>query len=140
MTATLSEGQRLVRLIELTNLAIAALAVVAVHVFAGPGTMLWGAVAGAAICVLNLRAMVFLGRKLLTSTPDKRRVWGVLFAAKLIVLGTVVWLALRYLPLDSIGFLIGFSALLPAGLVATSIRALERSTPVPPTTHGERRL
>jgi hypothetical protein len=100
--------------------------------------LLWGTITGAAICILNLRALIFLGRKLLTSTPDKRRVWGALFAAKLIILGTVVWLALNHLPVDSIGFLIGFSTLLPAALIATFIRTLERS--VPATSHGERRL
>ncbi len=138
MTPGMQDGLRLARLIELTNLAVAVLATVSVHVFAGPGLLLWGALTGGVICVLNLRALIFLGRKLLTSTPDKRRLWGVLFAAKLIVLGTVVWLSLKHLPVDSIGFLIGFSALLPAALIATFIRTLERS--VPATSHGERRL
>jgi len=138
MTPGMQDGQRLARLIELTNLAVSVLAIVSVHVFAGPGTMLWGALTGALICVLNLRALIFLGRKLLVTSPDKRRIWGALFAAKLVILGSVVWLSLNHLPIDSIGFLIGFSELLPAALIATFIRTLERS--VPATTHGERRL
>jgi len=141
----LTDGDRFIRTIELTNAALAALAIVAVHVFAGAGPLLWGTLVGAAIGILNLRAMVFLGRRLLTSGPSKRHVWGLLFATKLVVLSAIVWLVLATLPLDSRGFLIGFSTLLPAGLVATFIRTLERTTPATPArpsapSHGERRL
>lgn len=138
-----TDGERFVRLIEVTNLALALLAIVAVHVFAGAGPLLWGTLVGGAICVLNLRAMIFIGRRLLTSTPGKRHVWGILFTFKLIVLSSVVWLCLATLPIDSLGFLIGFSTLLPAALIATFIRTLERTTPgmtsAKPTTYGERR-
>lgn len=144
--ATMSQGERFVRTLELTNLALAVLAVVSVHVFAGAGPLLWGTLVGGAIGVANLRAMVFLGRRLLQSEPGKRRVWGLLFASKLIVLCALVWLVLATLPIDSLGFIIGFSTLLPAGLVATFIRTLERTTPDPTAarsstpSHGERRL
>ncbi len=147
-----TDGERFVRLIELTNVVLALLAIVAVHVFAGAGPLLWGTLIGALIGVLNLRAMVFIGRRLLGSTPGKRHVWGILFTAKLIVLSTVVWLCLSMLPVDSIGFLIGFSTLLPGALIATFIRTLERTTPAPsnpastyprasanPNSYGERR-
>jgi hypothetical protein len=145
---TMTQGERFVRTLELANLALAVLAVVTVHVSTGPGPLLWGTLVGGAIGVANLRAMVSLGRRLLQSEPGKRRVWGLLFASKLIVLCSLVWLVLAMLPIDSLGFLIGFSTLLPAGLVATFIRSLERTTPsstVPTTaqpstpSHGERR-
>ena len=154
MTPPRTDGERFVRTLELTNLAIALVAMVAVHVFAGAGPMLWGTLVGGLICVLNLRAMIFLGRRLLSSVPGKRHVWGLLFATKLVVLGSVVWLCLATLPLDSLGFLIGFSTLLPASLVTTFIRTLDVSasraaaseriapggaaTPNP-TSYGERR-
>lgn len=153
MSRPLTEGERLMRKLELSNLILALVAIVAVHVFAGAGPMLWGTLVGGLIGVLNLRAMIFLGKRLLASQSGKRHVWGLLFTAKLVVLSSIVWLVLSTLPLDSIGFLIGFSTLLPASLVTTFIRALERSTPgsdpaagsalmpgaTKPTPYGERR-
>lgn len=105
---------------------------------AGPGLFL-GVPLGGALGVLNLRSMVFVGRRiLLTRTKGPRcspQSWRS-------ILCTVVWLCLTQLPLNPLGFLVGFT-LLPASLVLTAVRALERlpvTTPTTPTTHGERRL
>ena len=64
---------------------------------------------------------------------------GVLFMFKLVLLCTVVWLCLSQLPLNSIGFLVGMSTVLPSTLVLTAVRALERAPTTHPP-HGERRL
>ena len=58
---------------------------------------------------------------------------------KLVLLCTVVWLCLSQLPLNSIGFLVGMSTVLPSTLVLTAVRALERAPTTHPP-HGERRL
>ncbi|MBL8788667.1 MAG: hypothetical protein JNJ59_27470 [Deltaproteobacteria bacterium] len=152
-----SDGERMVLQFELCNLALAVLAFVIVHVVAGEGAFLWGTAVGGLIGVLNLRAMVFLGRRILRSQTKSRAVWATLFVFKLAVLCTVVWLCLDRLPISSLGFLVGFSTLLPAALLMTAIRALEKPpesvAPVagsrfarppapstPSSSHGERRL
>lgn len=135
-----SEGERTVRQFELSNLALAVLAFVITHVIAGAGPFLWGVLVGGALGVLNLRSMVFIGRRILTSRQHSRAAWGVLFGLKLIILCTVVWLCLTYLPIHSLGFLVGFSTILPATLVLAAIRALERAPGPETTPHGERRL
>lgn len=135
-----SEGERTVRQFELSNLALAVLAFVITHVIAGAGTFLWGVLVGGLLGVLNLRSMVFIGRRILTSRQHGRALWGVLFGFKLLVLCTIVWLCLTYLPIHSLGFLVGFSTILPATLVLAAIRALERAPGPEPTRHGERRL
>jgi hypothetical protein len=61
------------------------------------------------------------------------------FTLKLVVLCTIVWLCLSQLPINSLGFLVGFSTMLPSTLVLTAVRALERA-PTATTTPGERRL
>jgi len=135
-----SEGERVVRQFELSNLALAVLAFVITHVVAGAGPFLWGVLVGGALGVLNLRSMVFIGRRILTSRQHSRAMWGALFGLKLIILCTVVWLCLTYLPIHSLGFLVGFSTILPATLVLAVIRALERAPGPQATSHGERRL
>jgi len=132
-----SEGERFVRLLELVNLVLVLVASAAVHLASGWGPLLWGTLVGGGIGVLNLRAMVFLGRRIIMQRPGPHGPDGVatgkakymiLFTLKLVLLCTVVWLCLDLLPIDSIGFLIGFSTLLPAALVATALKSIERPT------------
>jgi len=124
-----TEGERFALLLELTNLALVAIAFVAVHLAAGAGPLLWGTLVGGLIGAANLRSMIFLGKRILMGTPQGKAKYMILLALKLGILCAVVWLALANLPIDSIGFLIGFSTLLPAALVATALKSLER----PPT-------
>lgn len=135
-----TEGERTIRQFELINLALAVLAAVLVHVLAGPGEFLWGTLVGGALGVLNLRAMIFVGRRLLTAESRSRVAWGVVFTLKLATLCGLVWLCLSQLPINSLGFLVGFSTMLPATLVLTAVRALERAPTAASTPHGERRL
>lgn len=148
MTATpRSSGEKLARTLELTNVLLAAIAVVVVHLVAGFGELFNGAIAGALIGILNLRAMVWLTRKLIAAEPGSRTRYGILFAVKLLVVGTVVWLVLSNLPVDSVGFVIGFSSLLPAALWVAFLRSLEpapavaaRSPSALPSAHGKSRF
>ena len=153
-----TEGERIIRQFEIINLVLAVLTVVVVHVLAGPGAFLWGALVGGALGVLNLRGMVFLGRRILKSRTRSRGVWMALFGVKLVLLSTVVWLCLSQLPIEPLGFLVGFSTPLPSSLVLTAVRALEGgpAQPAAPAggsgpaalgqrqnatpSHGERRL
>ena len=135
-----SEAERTIRQFEIINLVLLAVAVVVTHLLAGPGPFLWGVIVAGVLGALNLRAMVFVGKRILTSRYKSRAFWAAIFGAKLIVLCTAVWLCLSYLPIQSLGFLVGFSTVLPATLVLTVVRALERppeATPHP--TPGERR-
>ena len=120
-------GERMVLQLEVTNLVLVVLAIVVAHLAAGLGPMMYGVAVGGLIGVLNLRAMVWLGRRILLGKQRGRAKYAVLFALKLGVLCTVVWLALANLPIDSLGFLIGFSTLLPAALVATALKTLDRT-------------
>src|SRR5690606_19260824 len=92
--AELTPGERVIRQFELINLTLALLAAVLVHVLAGAGPFLWGTLVGGALGVLNLRGMVFVGRRILRSQTKSRAVWMALFAFKLAILCTVVWLCL----------------------------------------------
>lgn len=121
-----SDGERFALQLEIVNLALVAIAFVGVHLAAGPGPLLWGTLVGGLIGALNLRSMVFLGRRILMGRQQGRAKYMLLFALKLGVLCTVVWLCLANLPIDSIGFLIGFSTLLPAALVTTALRSLDK--------------
>jgi len=134
-----SEGERTILQFELINLSLAVLATVLVHVLMGPGPFLWGTLVGGVLGVLNLRSMVFVGRRILVSQNRSRVAWALVFTLKLVLLCTIVWLCLSQLPIDSIGFLVGFSTMLPSTLVLTAVRALERA-PTAVTKHGERRL
>lgn len=123
-----SQGERLARTLEVTNITIAAIALVMTHLFAGFGPMVYGVLAGAIIGALNLRAMIWLTRRLLAAAPGSRGGYAVLFAVKLAILGTIVWLVLARFQLDSLGFIIGFSSLLPAALWVAFLRSLEPAT------------
>ena len=136
---TRTDGERTILQFEVINLSLAVLAAVLVHVLAGAGPFLWGTLVGGALGVLNLRAMVFVGRRILNSQNRSRVAWAVVFTLKLVLLCTIVWLCLSQLPINSLGFLVGFSTMLPSTLVLTAVRALERA-PTATTTHGERRL
>jgi hypothetical protein len=129
-----SSGEKLARTLELTHLAIAGIAIVVTHLVAGFGDTVNGVVAGAVIGALNLRAMIWLTRKLLAAGVGTRGRYAILFAVKLAILGSVVWLVLSRMPVDSLGFIIGFSSLLPSALWVAFLRSLEvRTSPAPAT-------
>jgi|GEM_PF-1735888 len=120
-----SQGEKLARSLEITNLTLAAIAVIVTHLVAGSGPMFYGVIAGALIGTLNLRSMVWLTRKLIAAEAGSRARYGLLFAVKLILVGSIVWVVLSQLPIHSMGFVIGFSSLLPSALWVAFLRSLE---------------
>jgi hypothetical protein len=122
---TRSRGARLARTFERVNLALVGLALVVTHLLAGFGPFLTGVLVGGVLGALNLRGMVWLTARLLAAAAGSRGQYAALFAVKLALLGSLVWLALSRLPADSVGFLIGFSTILPAALWLAFLRALE---------------
>ncbi len=120
-------GERLVFQLEVTNLVLVVLAIVITHLAAGLGPMMYGVAVGGLVGVLNLRSMVWLGRRILLGKQRGRAIFAVLFALKLGVLCAVVWLTLANLPIESLGFLIGFSTLLPSALIATALKTQDPS-------------
>lgn len=137
---TRTPGERTVLQFELINVALVLVATLVVHVLTGPGPFLWGTLVGGGLGILNLRAMVFVGRRILRSKTRSKAAWMSVFALKLVILCTAVWLCLSLMPINSLGFLVGFSTLLPATLVLSAVRALERPETTTPVTHGERNL
>jgi len=134
---TRNEGERFALRLELVNLTLVAVAFVIAHLAFGVGPTMWGALVGGLIGALNLRAMVFLGKRILHGPRQARAIYTILFALKLGAICTLVWLALAHLPIDAIGFLIGFSTLLPAMLVTAALKILD--TPDTDTASKERR-
>jgi hypothetical protein len=124
-TGALSQGERLARTLEGVNLALVGVALVVSHLFAGFGPFLYGVLAGGLLGAFNLRGMVWLTRRLIAAEAGSRSRYAVLFAAKLALLGSVVWVVLSRLPVDSVGFLVGFSTVLPAALWIAFLRSLE---------------
>lgn len=104
------------------GLALAACATT--HLVAGPGPVLWGVVAGAALGVANFAALVALGRRLTGAATRSRPFYAVLFALKLGVLLAAVALVLLRLPTSPVGFLLGISVLVPAVLLMQLHQAL----------------
>lgn len=128
------EALRHIRTLEITNAVLAVIAVVVTHLLAGDGPLLWGVVAGAAVNVLNLRSMVWLGRRVTRAGHRSKKFYAALFAAKLAAILVVCWAVLTYLPILPLGFVLGFSTLMPATLVLALKKGLE---PVTPARHGE---
>jgi hypothetical protein len=132
MTAAVSTptpGERLARTFEGVNLALVGVALVLTHLLAGFGPFLGGVLAGGLLGALNLRGMVWLTRRLIAAEAGTRGRYAVLFAVKLALLGSVVWVVLSRLPIDSVGFLVGFSTVLPASLWIAFLRTLEPASP-----------
>jgi hypothetical protein len=132
MSAT-SQGERLARTFEGVNLALVGVAYVVTHLLAGFGPFLSGVLAGGVLGALNLRGMVWLTRRLIAAEAGTRARFALLFAVKLVLLGSIVWVVLSSLPVDTVGFVVGFSTVLPAALWLAFLRALEPAST--PATH-----
>lgn len=129
-----SEAARFIRGLEITNLMVGVIAVTVAYLVAGPGPLHLGVVVGAAISALNLRAMVWLGGKVISAGRHSRTRYAVIFGLKLAVLVAVVWGAMSALPVEPLGLMLGFSTILPAILLMTVKKSLE---PVEANRKGE---
>jgi len=139
------EARRFLRQLEIANGMVAAVALVITHLAMGPGPLLTGVLVGGLVCAVNLRAMIWLGMRVILARQHSRGFYGMLFALKLGLLGAMVWAALSLLAITAVGFMIGFSSILPALLAMTLKRALEPATPhphapLPPHPNGEQQL
>lgn len=124
-----SEARVFLRQLEVANIIIAALATAIAHLATGSSPMALGVLVGGALCVLNLRAMVWLGGKLILAPKRTRGSYAVLLVMKLALLGIIVWGALALLPVEPFGFILGFSTLLPALVIMTFRKSLEPAAP-----------
>ena len=124
-----SEARTFMRQLEVANVVIAALGTAIAHLATGSGPMARGVLVGGALCVLNLRAMVWLGGKVLYAPKRTRKFYAALFAGKLAILGLLVWASLAFLPVQPFGFMLGFSTLLPALLITNVRKSLEPAAP-----------
>ena len=128
-----SPRRRIVGAIERANVVLALAALALTHLLAGVGPLLYGAVFGAVVGILNFRLLVWLGERLLRAPQRSKGFYSALFAIKIVAVLTVVGLVLRYTGVEPLGFLIGISTLLPAifgvGLFASLAPADDPHTP-----------
>jgi hypothetical protein len=116
----LEASLRFLRGVERTNLLLALVTALVVFGLAGPGPLLWGALAGGLLGALNFRSMIWLGGRILGARHRGRSLYMLLFASKLGVLGLVVWATLHFLPVTPFGLLVGLSTLVPAVLLTSA--------------------
>ncbi|MBM4396709.1 MAG: hypothetical protein FJ087_13595 [Deltaproteobacteria bacterium] len=117
------------RLTALVDAALCAVALVAAAVF-GPGDWVVGIAAGGALGAANLLSLGWLCGRLLGG-EGRKWPYGVLLGCKFAVLVTLVWAAIRFMPMDVVAFVIGLSAsgvaiVSAAGFVA--VRNVELTT------------
>lgn len=132
-----SEVVRWLHGFELANVMIGVIAVAVVFMVDGSGPLHLGVLVGATLGALNLRAMIWLGGKVLHAPKHTRTRYAVIFGLKLAVLIGAVWLAMNSLPVAPLGMMLGFSTLLPAMLLMTVKKSLE---PVEAAHKGEHGL
>ncbi len=131
----LSEGAKTLRAFEMANAIVAAVAIAATHLIAGPGPLLWGVMTGAGLAIVNIRAMIWLGGKITRAEPKSTTFYGFLFMAKMGILLATIWLCLSTLPITPIGLLLGISSVLPASLLMAVRQSL-----IPSSRPGDRTL
>lgn len=110
-------GERLIRAVLIANVCTLAAFIPLGHWLLGAA----GAVAtiiGAALAIGNLLAMSWLVRQLLFAPANRsKRGLTLLLGGKLVIFGTICWVAVRVLGLDIYGFALGFSSTVAALLV-----------------------
>lgn len=112
------EAKHLIAL-EKWTLALAAL-VVAFALLALSGRVAFGVTVGAALMALNAWALRRIGARAF-KTFKKPGAAVLLFNLKMVVLVAVVFLILRFLPVDPMGFIIGIS-IFPVAILAVAIK------------------
>lgn len=108
--------QRFLLGVEKANLVLIVLSLAIAHLATGFGPIWYGVLAGGLVGLANWRALVWLAGKLARGEKKTRGFYAVLLGSKIVVLLTVVWLLLTFLPVDAIGFAFGISTLMLAVL------------------------
>ena len=81
-------------------------------------TVMAGIITGGLVGLLNFEGLRWLGSRIVQAQARSRSFYAMLFLAKMTLVFGAVWWLLSQLPVDSLGFLVGFSLLLPAiGLI-----------------------
>ena len=107
-----------------TLAAFTLLAGVITHLTMGLGPFLWGVLVAGGLQLANLYALTWLGTRLARTEPRGAALYAVLFMMKIgALVGFAVW-ALKALPLDPFGFMVGVSLLIPAALLASVLQPL----------------
>ena len=108
------------RRVERWTLILAAI-VVAVSFVAAPRPVAFAATVGAGLMCLNAVAIRALTERLFKSRGGATPGFGVLlFNFKMAILIALIWIAMRYLHLDGVGFIVGVSVF-PVAIVVAAI-------------------
>jgi hypothetical protein len=116
-------GPSRLKVIERWNLAFGALAIL-IAALVAPGPVMWGVACGAAMACLNFYAIRRIWQGILSGSTERRMAMQALFVFKSIALIALVVLALFFLPISPIGFVIGLSVFIPSNIVETARFAL----------------
>lgn len=115
--------------VEQTTLGLA-LAVIAVSLLALSGPLAFGASIGAGLMALNAYALRRIGRRAFR-TFQRPSAAILLFNLKMALLVGLVYVIIRYLHVDAIGFVVGISVF-PVAIVIVAIRHGLRAHDAPP--------
>jgi len=124
MSTNAALGSPLLSSVTRTLAAFTLLAGVITHLTMGLGPFLWGVLVAGGLQLANLFALTWLGTRLARAEPRGAAFCALLFMMKIgALIGFAVW-ALKTLPLDPFGFMVGVSLLIPAALVASALKPL----------------
>ena len=118
MTTTIDNRQ--LGTVERWTLALAGVAIALAWALASRRFSL-GVTVGAVIMILNAVALRRIGARVLATAANKPGIAILWFNVKMILLIGVVYVCVRYLPIDPIGFLVGISVF-PVGVVVAALQ------------------
>jgi hypothetical protein len=127
MSAAAALESPLLASVSKTLAAFTLLAGVITHLSMGLGPFLWGVLAAGGLQLANLYALTWLGGRLARAEPRGAAFCALLFMVKIgALVGLTIW-ALKTLPLDPFGFMVGVALLIPAALLASVLQPLAPS-------------
>ena len=118
MNESNSLGTDLLRAVRWAYWVLLVVTTVAASLLVENRAVMAGIITGGFVGLLNFEGLRWLGSRILDAPSRSRTFYAMLFLAKMILVFGAVWWLLSGLPVDSLGFLVGFSLLLPAiGLI-----------------------
>ena len=114
MNETNSLGTELLGAVRWTYWALLVVTTVAASLLLENREVMAGIITGGLVGLLNFEGLRWLGSRILDAPARSRTFYAMLFLAKMTLVFGAVWWFLSRLPIDSLGFLVGFSLLLPA--------------------------
>lgn len=114
---TMNEAsKKFTRRVEKTNLAMSAL-LLAITLFIQDNSVTLGIICGAVLSALNFRVLSLVAKRIMEGNRGKAFYFA-LFGLKFLVLITVIYLVIAYLPINVISFVIGLSTIFISILLA----------------------